>query len=201
MQIIFFSSNSNMIAEWIDKHNISKSSSCYDLVTLDNKLNKYKYNILICDYDTIANDLNTLISENKLPKNCIVLEKSPAIVTGRQLIAKGVRAYGNSRMLKQHFAQMLKIVTDGNIWTYPELTSALVKSSNKINLNDDARKLINSRLTSKEKEVIYLILGGLSNNAISKNLNITTRTVKAHITSLFSKLHVNDRVSLILLLK
>lgn len=200
MQIILFSSNSNMTDEWIDKHNIQNSLSCYDLTTLK-KLDKYKQNILICDYDSIAHDLNTLISENKLPKNCIVLEKSPAIITGKQLITKGIKAYGNSRMLKHHFIQMLKTVIDGNVWTYPELTSSLLKSTLKINLKDDAKELIINRLTLKESEVAYLILDGLSNNAISEKLNITLRTVKAHITSLFSKLHVNDRVSLILLLK
>jgi DNA-binding NarL/FixJ family response regulator len=32
-------------------------------------------------------------------------------------------------------------------------------------------------------------------------MDITTRTVKAHISAIFSKLHINDRVSLVLLLK
>ncbi len=201
MQIIFFSTNSNMINEWIDRHTIHSNVSCYDLISLDKELNSYESYVLICDYDSISHDLNTLISENKLPKNCIVLEKSPTIVTGKQLISKGIKAYGNSRMLTHHYLQMLQTVIDKNTWTYPELTSALIKSANKINLDDDAKELIKNRLTNKESEVTYLILEGLSNNAIAQKLNITTRTVKAHITSLFNKLHVNDRVSLVLLLK
>ena len=104
-------------------------------------------------------------------------------------------------MLNVHFLQLIETVNDGNIWTYPELTSALIKGSKKITLNDEANELINSRLTQKEHEVILLILEGLTNSAISSELNITIRTVKAHVSSIFSKLHVNDRISLVLLLK
>ncbi len=201
MQIIIFSSNLNLTNEWIDRHNILGATSCYDLVTLNEELNKYEEYVLICDYDSIAHDLNTLISANKLPKKCIVLEKSPAVIIGKRLIYKGVKAYGNSRMLTQHYNQMLQTVKDNDTWTYPELTSALVESTNNINLNDNAKKLLKDRLTDKERKVAYLILEGLSNDAIAQKFNITTRTVKAHITSLFNKLHVNDRISLVLLLK
>jgi len=189
-----------MIIEWKDKYN-NDSIVCYDLDTLDGTLSKYEQYILICDYDSIAHELNSLRSTNKLPKNCIVLEKSPAIVTGKQLVFQGVKAYGNSRMLTNHFLQMIQTVADGNTWTYPELTAALIKSTNKIKLNNDANELITNRLTEKENKVIYLMLEGLTNHAIATKLNITIRTVKAHVTSIFSKLHVNDRLSLVLLLK
>lgn len=202
MQIIFFSSNTNMIKEWEQRHNIETSQSCYDLESLNDEIMNIDNDfILICDYDTIAHDLNTLISSNSLPKFCAVLEKSPAIATGKMLISKGVKAYGNSRMLNVHFTQLIETLNEGNIWTYPELTSALIRYSKKIALNDDANELINSRLSEKEHEVILLILEGLTNSAISSELNITIRTVKAHVSSIFSKLHVNDRISLVLLLK
>ena len=41
---------------------------------------------------------------------------------------------------------------------------------------------------------------GASNLEISTNLSITERTVKAHITSIFGKLQVRNRVELALLL-
>jgi len=114
---------------------------------------------------------------------------------------RGVKAYGNSRMLNNHFMQMIQTVADENIWTYPELTAFLAKTAKKISLNENSKKLIEDRLSEKEKEVLHLILEGFINDAIASALNITTRTVKAHVSSIFNKLHVNDRVSLILLLK
>jgi DNA-binding NarL/FixJ family response regulator len=67
-------------------------------------------------------------------------------------------------------------------------------------LSKEAKKLIEEKLSDKEKEVVFLILKGLSNDAIAEKMGISPRTVKAHITSLFEKLHVNDRLGLALLL-
>jgi len=87
------------------------------------------------------------------------------------------------------------------VWSYPELTSALILIKKQSKINEEAQKFINERLTPQEVEVVHLILEGFTNDAIASALHITTRTVKAHITSIFAKLHVNDRISLVLLLK
>ena len=201
MQIIFFSSDTNIINEWEQRHNIKNASTCRDVDSLIDELKDNEDAIFIADYDRVAHEINTLISSNNLPEKFIVLEKAPEITTGKMLISHGIKAYGNSRMLTHHYAQMLKTIIFGNTWTYPELTAALVRIKNKSLLSDEAMQLIENRLSQKEKEVIFLILEGLTNDAIASKTDITTRTVKAHVSSIFSKLHVNDRVSLILLLK
>jgi len=201
MQIIFFSLDTNIIDEWKQRHNIENSSTCRDVDSVIDKLNDNKNVIFIADYDSVASEINTLISSNKLPQKFIVMERAPEVITGKMLIAHGVKAYGNSRMLTHHYTQMLKTVIFNDIWTYPELTAALIGKKEKSSLSEDALKLIEHRLSEKEKEVVFLVLEGLTNDAISLSLNITIRTVKAHISSIFSKLHVNDRVALILLLK
>jgi DNA-binding NarL/FixJ family response regulator len=48
-------------------------------------------------------------------------------------------------------------------------------------------------LTLREKEVLQLIVNGHSNKEIAGKLNITLRTVKAHVSSILIKLDVNDR--------
>ncbi len=50
-----------------------------------------------------------------------------------------------------------------------------------------------SLLTYREKEVLQLIVNGNSNKEIAGKLNITLRTVKAHVSSILIKLDVNDR--------
>jgi NarL family two-component system response regulator LiaR len=50
--------------------------------------------------------------------------------------------------------------------------------------------------TERELEVLLLVAQGLSNQAIGDKLFITERTVKAHITSLLSKLDLSDRTQL-----
>ncbi len=46
-----------------------------------------------------------------------------------------------------------------------------------------------------------MISQGKGNRSIAESLNISERTVKAHLTSIFRKLSVHDRLHLVLLLK
>lgn len=201
MQLIFFSSNMDIVDEWKRRHSIDSCISFYDEESLNIGLSTLDNYILIADFDSVASDINRMISANTLPNKTLVLEQVPEITTGKMLVSHGVKAYGNSRMLAIHFKQMIETVSENNIWTYPELTAAISKSMKKDILNADSLVLIENRLSEKEKEVVYSILEGLTNDAISNKLGITIRTVKAHISSIFSKLHVNDRLALVLLLK
>ena len=201
MSIIFFSTDMDIIDEWKENYNIQNELSCHDFSSLMKELEKDEESMLIVDYNTVSNELNRLISLGGIPKHTIVLEKEPEIVTGVMLITHGVKAYGNARIANVHFTQILGTVEEGNIWTYPELTAALAATVNTPTINENSQTIIENRLSPKEIEVIYLVLDGLTNNVIASKLNIASRTVKAHVSSIFSKLHVSDRISLILLLK
>jgi DNA-binding NarL/FixJ family response regulator len=48
-------------------------------------------------------------------------------------------------------------------------------------------------LTDREEEVLRLVQAGLANKQIARHLGITERTVKSHLTKVFSTLGVSDR--------
>jgi DNA-binding NarL/FixJ family response regulator len=50
-----------------------------------------------------------------------------------------------------------------------------------------------SMLTDREEEVLRLVQAGLANKQIARQLGITERTVKSHLTKVFSTLGVTDR--------
>jgi DNA-binding NarL/FixJ family response regulator len=64
-----------------------------------------------------------------------------------------------------------------------------------------ARELLGARqsvptlidLTPRELEVLELVRAGLANKQIARRLGISERTVKAHLTSVFSRIGVVDR--------
>ena len=201
MKILFFSTNIDIIDEWKDRHAVKDFVIFSDEESLLKEAANSQEYILLADFDTVATSINKMISSNKLPKHTIVLEQVPEIITGKQLIMQGVKAYGNSRMLNLHFKQMIEVVNQSNIWTYPELTIALSNTYKASTLTPDSLELLEHRLSEKEKEIVFCIFNGLTNEAIAHKKGITTRTVKAHISSIFSKLHVNDRLALVLLLK
>ena len=64
-----------------------------------------------------------------------------------------------------------------------------------------ARELLGSRgtsaapqLTDREREVLRLVTRGLSNKLIARELGISEKTVKAHLTTVFQRIGVSDRV-------
>ena len=52
------------------------------------------------------------------------------------------------------------------------------------------------RLTQREREVLGMVASGADNLQISARLGITERTVKAHISNLYRKLEVQNRVEM-----
>jgi DNA-binding NarL/FixJ family response regulator len=58
---------------------------------------------------------------------------------------------------------------------------------------DDQSGILFAPLTSREIEILDCIARGLSNKEIATELNISSQTVKNHITSILRKLQVNDR--------
>lgn len=52
-----------------------------------------------------------------------------------------------------------------------------------------------AQLSAREREVLALVAEGLSNRAIATRLSITERTVEAHITQTFLKLHLDENPS------
>lgn len=64
-----------------------------------------------------------------------------------------------------------------------------------------ARAVINAReapgesaeLSEREREVLALVASGLPNKLIARRLEISEKTVKAHLTSIFHELDVTDR--------
>jgi len=61
----------------------------------------------------------------------------------------------------------------------------------------DERIFENHNLSSREKEIVLLVLKGYSNQKIGKTLFISLNTVKSHIRHIFEKLNVKSRFELI----
>ena len=53
-------------------------------------------------------------------------------------------------------------------------------------------------ITSKEKEILDLIVEGYTNKEIAKKLVISEHTVKAHKESIYSKLNVHNKVQAVI---
>ncbi|MBT3045713.1 MAG: response regulator transcription factor [gamma proteobacterium symbiont of Ctena orbiculata] len=57
-----------------------------------------------------------------------------------------------------------------------------------------------AKLTEREREIAQHVGAGDSNKVIARKLDITERTVKAHLSSIFRKTNTKDRLQLGLLI-
>jgi DNA-binding CsgD family transcriptional regulator len=53
-------------------------------------------------------------------------------------------------------------------------------------------------ISAREREVLGLLLEGMPNKLIARRLEISEKTVKSHLTSIFRQIGVTDRVQAVL---
>jgi len=110
----------------------------------------------------------------------------------------GRNSEGLDRVLDSLSSENLLTSTQINNEKYYSL---LTKNSQEMNLKETVSHLNFQKdfnfLTKREKEVFYQLVDGYTNNQIAEKLIISPDTVKNHITNLYRKLKVNDRVKLI----
>ena len=111
----------------------------------------------------------------------------------------GARAYFNSYMAETHYHQMVQFITDGQHWYLPGLLESALRIANDAMRPEANATMALNDLTQREQEITSRISKGLSNKEIAKQCGITERTVKAHLTKIFKKSGVSDRVSLAIL--
>lgn len=114
---------------------------------------------------------------------------------GKQALAAGASGYVHAYSPTQSLGTVLQTVLAGNVWLGPTLLARLLRDIDQhMPQHGDWCK----GLTAREKEVAQRAAIGHSNQAIADALNITERTVRAHLSAVFDKLGVNDRLLLAL---
>ena len=110
-----------------------------------------------------------------------------------EYLMKAVEIGINGYVLKDSESAELKkaicAINDGENYIQPSLIPSL--NSKMIEKNEDAIKI--ESLTKRELQVLKELAIGKFNRDIAKEMEISERTVKNHISSIFKKLDVTDR--------
>jgi DNA-binding NarL/FixJ family response regulator len=112
----------------------------------------------------------------------------------------GARGYVLKGAHHDEMLQVIRAVANGQALFGPEIATRMMKFFK--GLGSIPRSTLPAQafpeLTAREREVLELIAQGLSNHEIAERLVISPKTVRNHITSIFSKLQVADRTQAIL---
>jgi len=129
----------------------------------------------------------------------------PNEIEGIKVLQSGGNGYVNTYVTESLFIEVIQTVAAGNIWAGPDLLQSLLKKLLHTpyvkgeSVSDSDTGFTN--LSAREKDVMSVLVKGASNKEIARELEITERTVKAHMSSIFQKTGAPDRISLILMAK
>jgi DNA-binding NarL/FixJ family response regulator len=91
----------------------------------------------------------------------------------------------------------VRTVAAGDALLSPAITKRVIKQFTRIPRAAPPKEL--DELTAREQDILLLIAGGLSNSEIGRQLCIGETTVKTHVTHIFQKLGLRDRVQAVVL--
>lgn len=118
----------------------------------------------------------------------------------------GARGYVLKGANPQEMLGVIRAVAEGQALFGPAIAARIASFFHEINNTKVISSKVNpsysedgnlEELSEREREVLELIAGGYNNTEIAQKLVISPKTVRNHITSIFSKLQVADRAQAI----
>ena len=112
-------------------------------------------------------------------------------------VLPALRAGSSGYILKDvepdQLVEAIRSAYKGNIQLHPDIANALLSQTLPVEEKEEEPSIQVDVLTARENEVLQLLAKGMSNKEIASVLVITEKTVKAHVSSILSKLNLSDR--------
>lgn len=119
-----------------------------------------------------------------------------------EYVYEAIRAGASGFLLKDvrppELIDATRLVAQGNALLGPTVTRRLLDRFSEAGPNGQADPTILADLTEREREILQLVAGGLSNAEVAQHLYLGETTVKTHVSSVLRKLGVRDRVQAVI---
>jgi len=118
-------------------------------------------------------------------------------------VAQAIQLGARGVVLKESATQLLlrciRAVMGGQYWVGHEVVSSLVEAlRDLLPATDEQDRQDHFGITRREMEVINAIVSGYTNKDIAQKFSLSEQTVKHHLTNIFDKLGVSNRLELAL---
>jgi DNA-binding NarL/FixJ family response regulator len=113
-------------------------------------------------------------------------------------LSAGASGFLLKRTAPEELVAAIHTIAAGDSLLSPSVTNRVIERMASQPAPDSARDARLDELTPREREVLELVAGGLSNGEIAATLVIEESTVKTHVKRILLKLGVRDRVQAVI---
>lgn len=204
--ILIFSSNPQLTAAWT--HALLSEHSVNRIV---NVKTPFQADAVIFDAHKLNQDNSLLLALNNPNARFLVIGNGLSEQEQVDLMVHGAAGYCEEAEVAQLLCRAVDCILKGDVWIkralVPKVIGVLtgrVQGNHHHNVSEEERQRLLSMadsLSCREAEVANMIRRGENNKNIAEAMNISERTVKAHLSSIFRKFDVDDRLRLAIRLK
>lgn len=183
-------------------HGISVIREVTDRLALEQSVTKLKPAVVVLDLALPKlGGIEGLQAIRRLsPATKIVLIGSDNEKEAVSVLKAGIDGYCNKDTNPALLKKAVERVQNDELWLPRHLIHSLLQELTPSKGTEQKESTLGSgdldRLTDRKREIVHLISRGSTNKEIANRLNVTVATVKAHVTAIFRKLGLSDRVSL-----
>ena len=176
---------------------VAMASSASDAVDV---LARESVDLILLDLDLGKENGLNFVQELRVANNgapILILTGLRDSAAHRQAVKLGAMGVVVKDQAAEVLIKAIEKVNAGEIWLDRATMGNVLNEMTGQGQLDSPDTRINS-LTEREREVVALIAEGLKNKQIGKRLFISETTVTHHLSSIFSKLGVSDRLELVI---
>jgi DNA-binding NarL/FixJ family response regulator len=195
----------NRLASWA--HGFNGNASTTLLVDSQNNLiadlAKIKPKVLLLDIDLLGS--NGVIDLRSICVNTKTIIMIGGISEDMEwdFLKVGIKGICRYDIAHNLLLQAVIAVQKGELWIRRSLASRMLDELHKAASKDDDNRVsigLKHKLSNREYDIALHVVNGESNKKIAQLCGITERTVKAHLTVIYQKMHISDRINLALIL-
>jgi two-component system, NarL family, response regulator NreC len=161
---------------------------------LQQRVRQHNPDLLLLDWQLLEGQIDTLHALAKeFPDSRIVIlspAQPPPLVS--TLLEAGASGCLSLNLSSEELIESLNMINKGDIIVSRGIVKELVQG---LDQGNDPEELFNS-LSERQREVISLVVNGMTNREIANTLIITENTVKVHLRNILDKLDLRNRQQL-----
>jgi DNA-binding NarL/FixJ family response regulator len=128
----------------------------------------------------------------------VVLTGSQDSQLHRRVVAQGAKGLLQKDCAPEVLKRAIECVYNGEVWIERTMMASVLAEIAQTGSAAFSTTPNPATLTKREREVISLLCEGLPNRQIAARLCISETTVRRHLTTIFAKLGVSDRLELVI---